>query len=208
MIERLRRFGGECLLFSLLLWLAACAAPSQPARFYRLQSSAPPMTMPQAQVPAQSLPLVGVGPVRLATYLDQPRIVERAGPHRLRLHEFDRWAGTLQENIAQVVSETIQRKLVMAQVVAYPWHSSLRPAYEVTLSIERFERDGERLVLDARWTLVAQPQGLVVGLGQRQFETPVAGKDMEATVSAASAALELLGHGIATELASRLSAAR
>lgn len=192
----------------LLAWLTGCASPSQPSRFYRLESTSPPEAMPQPEVPGQTLPLVGVGPVRLASYLDRPQMVERSTPHRLRLHEFDRWAGTLQENAVELLSEVIQRELVGVQVVGYPWHSSVRPDYEVVLSIKRFERQGNRLQLVARWTLVAQPQGRLVRLGQQRFETPVEDKEMETAVAAASAVLEQLGRTLAEELVPLLTSQR
>lgn len=189
----------------LLVWLTGCAAPSPPSRFYRLESTAPSTAMPQPQVPSESLPLIGVGPVRLANYLDRPQLVERSSPHRLKMHEFDRWAGTLQENTLQVLSEVMQRELSVAQVIGYPWHSSVRPDYEVAVTIIRFERLGERLRLEARWTLVDQPQGRLIRLGRRPFETLVEGNDMEDLVRAASVALEQLGQVLATELAPLLA---
>ncbi|MEJ2394135.1 MAG: PqiC family protein [Candidatus Thiodiazotropha sp.] len=202
---RVKRVIRLLLLTLLPVWLAGCASPSQPSRFYRLDSVLPPMAMPQPVMSGQNLPIIGVGPVELASYLDRPQIVERTTPHRLQLYEFDRWAGTLQENALQVVSEVMQQALGRAQVVSYPWHSSVRPDYELVLTINRFERQGEKVRLESRWTLVAQPQGRLVKLGRQPFEAPVDGSDMEATVAAASAALEQLGRVLAEELAPLLT---
>jgi uncharacterized lipoprotein YmbA len=201
MIEQMHRSIHILSLVLLLFWLVGCATPSPPSRFYRMESSSAPTGMPQPGISTQSLPLIGIGPVQLASYLDRPQMVERSTPYRLKLHEFDRWAGTLQENIVQVLNEVIQRELEMAQVVAYPWHSSVRPGYEVVLRINRFERQVDRLRLQARWILIVQPQGQLVGLDQQLFEAPIEDNDMEAVVAAASAALEQLGHAIAEDLA-------
>jgi uncharacterized protein len=198
---RVRHLIRLLVLTLLPIWLAGCASPSQPSRFYRLESALPPMAMPQPVMSGQNLPIIGVGPVELASYLDRPQIVERTTPHRLQLYEFDRWAGTLQENALQVVTEVMQQALGGAQVVGYPWHSSVRPDYELVLTINRFERQEGRVRLESRWTLVAQPQGRLVKLGRQLFEAPVDGSDMEATVAAASAALEQLGQLLASELA-------
>jgi uncharacterized protein len=198
---RVRHLIRLLVLTLLPIWLAGCTSPSQPSRFYRLESALPPMAMPQPVMSGQNLPIIGVGPVELASYLDRPQIVERTTPHRLQLYEFDRWAGTLQENALQVVTEVMQQALGGAQVVGYPWHSSVRPDYELVLTINRFERQEGRVRLESRWTLVAQPQGRLVKLGRQLFEAPVDGSDMEATVAAASAALEQLGQLLASELA-------
>jgi uncharacterized lipoprotein YmbA len=201
MIEKVRRSTRMLSLVLLLVWLAGCATPSQPSRFYRLESALPTAAMPQPGVAGQSLPLIGIGPVQLASYLDRPQMVERSTRHRLRLHEFDRWAGTLQENAIQVLSDVMQRELSGAQVIGYPWHSSVRPDYEVVVTINRFERQGGRVRLEAGWTLLAQPQGRLVRLGRQPFETEVGGGDIEAMVAAASTALEQLGRSLAAELA-------
>jgi uncharacterized lipoprotein YmbA len=201
MIEQVRRSTRVFSLVLLLVWLAGCATPSPPSRFYRLQGTLPPAAMPQSRIPGQSLPLIGVGPVQLASYLDRPQMVERSTPHRLKLHEFDRWAGPLQENAIQVLSDVMQRELAGAQVIGYPWHSSVRPDYEVVVTINRFERQGGRVRLEAGWTLLAQPQGRLVRLGRQPFESAVGSGDIEAMVAAASATLEQLGRTLAAELA-------
>ncbi len=185
---------------ALLLWLSGCAAPSPPTRFYSLEGRVPTPAMPQSVLPGESLPLIGIGPVELASYLDRPQLVERSTPHRLQLHEFDRWAGTLQENAVQLLRDAIQRELTGAQVIGYPWHSSVRPDYEVSVTINRFERQGGEVRLEARWTLVKQPQGRLLRLGRQPFASALDGSGMEATVAAASLALERLGQALAGEL--------
>jgi hypothetical protein len=206
MIEKVRRSTRMLSPVLLLVWLAGCTTPSQPSRFYRLESTLASAAMPQSTIPGQSLPLIGIGPVQLARYLDQPQMIERSTPHRLKLHEFDRWAGTLQENAIQVLSDVMQRELAGAQVIGYPWHSSVRPDYEVVLTISRLERQGSSVRLEAGWTLLAQPEEKLVQLGRQPFEVEVEGSDMEAMVAAASAALEQLGRTLAAELAPLLNA--
>ena len=59
-------------LLLMLILLAGCASPSPPSRFYRLETTQPPVAMPQPVVSGEVLPIVGVGPVELASYLDRP----------------------------------------------------------------------------------------------------------------------------------------
>ncbi len=196
------------VVFSTALWLSGCATPTQPSRFYRLESLSPPIAMPQPSTPGQPLPLVGIGPVQLASYLDRPQIVERSTTHRLTLHEFDRWAGNLQENTVQLLRDVIQRALRGAQVIGYPWSSGVNTDYEVLVTIDRFERQGMQMKLEAGWTLIAQPGGRSVSRGQQSFEAPLEGAGMEEVVAAASAVLEQLGDTLAGELKRRLSPPR
>jgi uncharacterized lipoprotein YmbA len=156
--------------------------------------------MPQSVLGGEMLPVIGVGPITLAGYLDRPQIIESQGPHRLNLHEFDRWADTLQENTLQVLSDVLQDELPQAQVLPYPWHSRVEPDYEVVLNISRFERQGDRVVLRARWTLLGQGSERQVFLGGEAFETRLAGSDMTAMAAAASQALAELAQRIAGEL--------
>lgn len=185
---------------TLLLFLAGCASPSPPSRFYRLENPGASPQMPQSVLGGESLPVIGVGPITLAGYLDRPQIIESQGPHRLSLNEFDRWAGTLQENALQVLSEVMQNELPQAQVLPYPWHSRVQPDFEVVLNISRFERQGDRVVLRARWTLLGQGRERQIALGGEGFETRLAGSDMKAMAAAASQALAQLAQRIAGEL--------
>ena len=74
------------------------------------------------------------------------------------------------------------------------------PDYEVVLNITRFERDGDRMILRARWTLLGQARDGLVSLGGQNVERRLEGKEMTAMAAAASQALAELGRQIAGEL--------
>jgi uncharacterized lipoprotein YmbA len=105
----------------------------------------------------------------------------------------------------QVLRDVIQEALPQTQVIAYPWHSSLRPDYEVVLAISRFDRQEDKLVLQARWTLVSHPHGRLAGLGRERFEIDLNTGGMEAMAAGGSSALEALGRRIASDLLPILS---
>src|SRR5512137_3062027 len=80
--------------------LAGCAT-SPTARFYTLT----PISPQEAKVSsgaAVSPVSISIAPVEIPDYLDRPQIVTRDGLNELRLAEFDRWAGSLSDNIAAV----------------------------------------------------------------------------------------------------------
>jgi uncharacterized protein len=194
---------GRVALFmgvALSLTLTGCASPSQPSRFYRLDSQLSLAAMPEPGVVQASMPMLGVGPVMLASYIDRPQLVERSAGFRVDLHEFDRWAGTLQENIVQVLTTVLQQKLPWSQVIGYPWNGSVRPDYELMLYISRFDRQGDQIKLQARWSLVATKGDRLVRLDRSAIQVPVSGAGIEAGIAASSQALQLLAAEISRQL--------
>jgi hypothetical protein len=190
---------------ALSIGLAGCASPSQPSRFYRLDSQLPLAAMPEPGLAQAPMPMVGVGPVMLAGYLDRPQMVERSAGYRVELHEFDRWAGTLQENIVQVLADVMQQSLPRVQVISYPWDGSVRPDYALILHVSRFDRQGDRIRLQARWSLVATADDRLLRLDRSAIEVAVEGAAIEATVAASSQALQLLAGEISQKLPSLIA---
>ncbi|MCU7927835.1 MAG: PqiC family protein [Candidatus Thiodiazotropha sp. (ex Dulcina madagascariensis)] len=190
------------LVVSSALLLAGCATPSQPTRFYRLDGQLPvPETV--SLKPRTGVPLIGLGPVRLAGYLDRPQIVMRLSPHRLALREFDQWAGSLQENIQQVVSDSLRRQLEEMQLVTHPWHGSVRPDYEVHLLVRRLDQENGKIRLQARWSLIEAQGNRLAEMQQVAIEENVTGDDVEAGVAAANRAMARLARRIAAGIRSQ-----
>lgn len=181
----------------LVLVLAGCASPSQSTRFYRLDQPAPVAAMPAVTEEQDAPPLVGIGAVALAEYLDRPQLVERGPEHRLTLHEFDHWAGGLRENILQVVRDELQRSLPRTRVIAYPWRGGVRPEYELELSVNRLERQGERVWLEARWSLFGEPGGRLLLLERSAIAIPVKGGGIDSVVTGSAEAVRALAREIA-----------
>jgi uncharacterized lipoprotein YmbA len=182
-----------------LLFTSCAGTPSQPTRFYRLDGQ-PEKAQTISLKPQPGEQLIGVGPINLASYLDRPQIVERQTSHRLRLHEFDHWAGSLQENIVQVVTERMRQRLTEMRVIAYPWHGSVRPDYEVLLTINRFDREGERIWLQLRWSLIRGSDNRLLVMQRVVIEEPLQGSDVEAGVRAANQAMDQLAERIASSI--------
>jgi uncharacterized lipoprotein YmbA len=188
------------LALFLALIISGCAGtPSQPTRFYRLDGE-PIRAETVSLKPQPGQKLVGIGPVKLAAYLDRPQIIERDSPHRLQLHEFDHWAGPLQENIVQVVTDLMRQRLVDMPVIAYPWHGSVKPDYEVLLSFNRFDREDDKLWLQLRWSLIQSHDNRLLEMQRLVIEEPLQGSGIEAGVAAANRAMARLAEQIATAI--------
>ncbi|MES9975186.1 MAG: PqiC family protein [Candidatus Thiodiazotropha sp.] len=188
-------------LFLALLFSGCAGTSSQPTRFYRLDGQ-PGKTEAISLKPLPGQQLLGIGPIKLAAYLDRPQIIERQTQHRLQLHEFDHWAGSLQENIIQVVTHLMRQKLTDMKVIDYPWHGTIRPDYEVLMTINRFEREGDRIWLQMRWSLIRSSDNRLMEMQRLAIEEPLQGSGVEAGVVAANRALGQMAERMATAILS------
>ncbi|UZR30479.1 PqiC family protein [Methylococcus mesophilus] len=170
----------------MLLTLAAlsaggCLRSTEPANFYQLQ----PLTVSRQQ-PADVRPVVvGVGPIKLASYLDRPQIVVAEGRNRLQLDEFQRWSEPLQENLTRVLAENLSRLHPADHVIIYPWHRNDGPELQLEARIDRFHTDGSGAsVLDVAWSI--SRGGATVYRKRSNYQAAAQPRDTESLVSAQS----------------------
>ncbi|MCP3869768.1 MAG: membrane integrity-associated transporter subunit PqiC [Gammaproteobacteria bacterium] len=192
----MKRVPGGCWLIILSL-LAGCAA-TPPSRFYLLTSG-------EAAAEGAALQdlVLGVGPIRLAAYLERPQIVARHSSNRLKVEEFDRWGGALEANIAWVVAENLSHNLGTDSVLTYPWERALKPAYQVAIDIRRFDLVRPREVrLTALWRILGDEGGELHMISKSDITQPVWGDGFESQVAAQSQALEQMSREIATAIRS------
>jgi uncharacterized lipoprotein YmbA len=141
------------LVVLLSLLLAGCiGSPTRPSTFYVLSADA---GVPVATREAPAAPLsVGLGPVELPDVLDRPQIVTRPDPNRVDLAEFDRWGGDLGKDLSRVLAQNLMGRLNTDAVMLYPWSSSRRPDFEVSIQFFRFDGElGKRAELEGVWRL-------------------------------------------------------
>ena len=136
----------------LLLLLAGCAT-TPPPRFYLLTTLPEATEKPIGEIAEEVV--IGVGPVRLANYLDRPQIVTRQDGNRLQVNEFDRWGETLDSSVARIVAQNLSQLLRTSSVVHYPWERAVNPGYQVTIDLLTLDLhlDG-RLELSAQWRVI------------------------------------------------------
>lgn len=112
------------ITLAVLLWIGLFAmggcASSKQARFYTLSPMSAPGDLPK-RVPAEQRMAVAIGPVAIPDYLNRPQIVSRSGPRELKLAEFERWAGSLEEDISRVVAENLSVLLAPDNVTVLRW---------------------------------------------------------------------------------------
>jgi len=177
-----------------LLLLDGCLGKSQPPRFYTLSPITEDTAMAKNDTPAHDT-RIGIGPIKLADYLDQSRLVTRTGDNRLEKAEFDLWAGAFKDNLTNVLAENIGLLVPTERVYIYPWRLSEPMDYQVILDVVRFDGDlGKDAWLVARWSIVKDKELLEVG--RSSIREPVSKPDYDALVTAQSRALAKLSHEI------------
>jgi hypothetical protein len=195
----MKRINLFALLVSLLI--AGCiGTPTRPSTFYVLSTdSAAPVAGRES--PASPLSL-GLGPIELPDVLDRPQIVTRPDPNRVDLAEFDRWGGDLGKDLSRVLAQNLMARLNTDAVLLYPWSSSVRPDYEISIQFFSFDGElGKRAELAGVWRLSDTRRGCEpVSRRFRVVETP-ASSGYAGLVAAISRGVAKLSEEIATAVA-------
>ncbi|MFY9708429.1 MAG: PqiC family protein, partial [Desulfobacterales bacterium] len=137
------------------------------------------------------------GPIKLADYLDQSKLVTHDGDNRIVKAEFDLWAGALKDNLTNVLAENIGLLVPTERIYIYPWRLSEPMDYQVILDVVRFDGDlGKDAWLVARWSIVGGKDKELLAVSRSSIREPVTGSGYDALVMAQSRALAKLSHEI------------
>jgi len=170
---------------------------SQSPRFYALSPMQEDQVISKRKSPAQNA-VVGIGPVKLADYLDQSMLVTRTGDNQAVKAEFDRWVGSLKDNFINVLADNIGLLLPTERIHLYPWRVSVPIDYQVVLDIVRCDgRLGDAVWLEVRWSIIGGPEKKLLKTHRSSIREPVSGADYTALVAAQSQALAKLSQEIA-----------
>ena len=172
---------------------AAGGCASAPARFYTLDSMATADAAPPARY------AVLVGQVSVPASVDRPEFVVQVAPNRVDVDEFNRWASPLNDSIARAIAGDLAVLLGTPDVAVAPL-ANFRPAYRVTLDVQRFDSiAGEAAVVEAVWAVHDTASG-VSRSGRTVAREAVQGQDFEALAAAHSRALARVSVDIAAAI--------
>jgi len=148
---------------------------------------------------------IGVGPIRVPRYLDQPEWVTRpeGSSSQLDVDSYRQWAGGFSSNVLSVLGENLGIKLGTQRVVVYPAATVFPLDYRIAVDFHAFEGiDAEALELRATWVIRSGSAEGGPWIGQSTMRRPIAGAGPDALVAAHNEALALLADAIATRIAS------
>jgi len=179
--------------------LASIGCASASAKFYTLDSTATSDGAPAVRR------AIAVGPVALPPSVDRPQIVVQVAPNQVRVDEFHRWAGPLDDAVARAVAGDLAVLLGTADVAAAPV-SGFAPTHRVTIDVQRFESvPGDRVVVEALWA-VRPAAGGNVRSGRTVAQENVTEKSFDAIAAAHSRALATVSADIAHAIRADASA--
>ena len=187
------------LPYLLLVLCGSCAllhpGPDR-SRYFTLTASTKRVSSDPA--PGRELAL-GLGPIAFPAYLDRPEVVSRAGANELRVAAFDLWAGPLNDQFKNTLSQNLALMIDRCRVTTYPWYA--RTSFDATIRIDvvEFEVSADRSAhLVARWVVRLGPNTDVSEVRESNLSVPVAGDDASDVAAALSAALTEFSREIAT----------
>jgi len=192
------------LLYLLAAVLLTGCGASQSPRFYSLRPLASPAALP-AGAEAGNAALIGLGPVAVPDRLDRPQILSISGDNEVTVAEFDRWPGSLREEISRTVAENLTLLLPSYRVVSFPWGRRLNPDRQIAIDIIRMDGQlGGQVLLKANWavTVTTDSGAKTVLVRHMEIAEEMSGSDYTAYVAAQSRALEKLSREIAAAVTS------
>jgi uncharacterized lipoprotein YmbA len=142
--------------------------------------------------------VIGIGPVKLADYLDDSLIVTRTSHNELAKAQFNRWAGSFKDNFINVLADDIGFLLSTERIYLYPWRLSVPIDYQVAVDVVRCDgRLGDAAYLEARWSIFKGPEKKLLKMHRSNIREPVTGADYADLVAAESRAVAQLSQEIA-----------
>ena len=183
------------IAWALITGLALTGCATSPAtRFYVLTPVSPGDAAPSL---ASIGITVGIRSVTLPDELDRPQIVTRTGPNTVQIAEFDRWSGSLRDNIMQIIAANLATLLPGDQVAVYPWRLDTPVDREAIVDITRFDCEmAGQCALQARWRVIERGRTPSTVYGQSTLSV-AAGRDYAALVATQSRLVGALSTDIA-----------
>jgi hypothetical protein len=194
------RLHSRTLLLSTLLMalmVVGCLGSGRPVEFYTLA----PLPAVAAGAGGAPTSLVAVYPVVIPAALDRPQIVTRTDENQITLSEFNRWGGSLKEEISRTLIENLGILMADRRVSVMSAHLALDPACFVAVTFNRFDgRLGDSVWLNAAWTLRDQKNKKTLAVKNSILQERVLGPGYADLVAAQSRVLGALSREIANEL--------
>ena len=188
-------------LAAVIVVLVGCAS-SPAVRYYTLTPAGHQEQATSSREAAGHVS-VSIETVEIPDYLDRPQIATREGQNELKLAEFDRWAGSLSDNITTVLAENIATFLGSDRVSIHPGLRGGKNDCAIAVRILRLDcLPGKHVLLKAQWTILSGQDRKDVATRTQSFSESWGDKRYETMVAAFSHSLEQVSREIAREIAS------
>ena len=189
-----------CLLTALSLIISSCGNTTPSVEYYTLS----PMQMPAKQTSKNlkfNQAVIGIGPIIVPEYLESSRIVTRSSPNKLKVNEYHRWGGSLEDELLRTISENISLLMGSEKVIVYPWRRSIKPDFHIQISFKNLEAvPGEKAILRASWIVNGPSSRNNAQVNLSKFEKNISSSNIESIVAAKSQLIKRLSQEIVKSL--------
>ena len=198
MIEKSRIIRIACATIGIgIMILTACGGRTPPAKFYTLQPVEQSST-------GKSLPpnvALAVGPVAIPDAIDRAEIVTREAGSKISFSEYQRWAGSLEKNIASVIAQNIGALLETDRVTPFNRENIFQPSHRVVINITRYDsQPAIEFLLKATWSIKNLNSNKLLLIRNSTIREPLASAAYNELVAAQSKALAAMSQEIAAAL--------
>jgi uncharacterized lipoprotein YmbA len=151
---------------------------------------------------AKSGTTIGLGPVTLPDYLDEPWIVTRGEGNRLYVSVHDQWAEPLRTSFKDVLKEDLETAMVDSQIIDFPWYRTTSVDRQIIVDVINFEFNTSNNTAEIRadWRIMNVRTGGTQSRGQYVASQSVAQTSELGRASALSKLVEQLAQTLAQQV--------
>jgi uncharacterized lipoprotein YmbA len=186
------------LIVGVVVMILSGCASTPPTRFFVLSSVS---GSERARNPeAERCFAIGIGPVKIPEYLNQPEIVTRLTQNEVRVDEFAKWAEPLGDNISQALAANLRSLLCIRTIAIFPWRGGTPVDYRIDVHVIQMDGVlGKSALLDIAWSITegTDRKKLPLITKRSTYREPTEGGDYGTFVSAQSRNLASLSREIA-----------
>jgi uncharacterized protein len=169
-------------------------------RYYTLNAVEPSCVVSVDNSDDRLFRTVGIGPIDIPDYLERPHIVARNGENETMMAEYDRWAGSLKQDVSRVLTEDISYCLPPSLSVV-SWKRTIPIDYRVSVDITRLDITPKKgVVLAAQWAVFVRNKKEPQTIRNERFIEAISNSDFGAMASAASRTVSQMGERIASDI--------
>jgi len=190
------------LIYALLMMALAAGCASPQSRYYHLSAAEAPC--PECTVAGITTAIVSIGPVIIPDRLDRSQIVTVMPDGELNIAQFDRWGGSLNEEIVTAITKNVSALLPALNVIPFEMEKWVTPDYQARIDIlELNATPGKEVSLRASYTITDKNRKTLL-LKSAVISEPC-GSSYTDIVKASSKAVGILSSQIAGGLAQAIS---
>jgi uncharacterized lipoprotein YmbA len=131
-------------------------------------------------------------------YLGQPQIVTRTSDQNLKLDEFHRWLGPLEDDFKRTLNKNLSNLLSRDRFLVIPWRAQMDIDCRVGIDVMRFDGQlGGDVSLIATWGIFGNNGNKLLLAGESDLYETASGGGYEGLVAAQSRLVEGLSREIA-----------